>query len=63
MHTYLVVMRASGIKVQRVNLRDRYNPLPVPLDRMDSVALDFIGPLPEDDGFDCVFDNDGQVRC
>ena len=30
------------------------HPLPVPDERCDSVALDFIGPLPEDDGFDCV---------
>ena len=30
------------------------HPLPVPDGRCDSVAIDFIGPLPEDDGFDCI---------
>jgi len=30
------------------------HPLPVPDDRGDSVAIDFIGPLPLDDGFDCI---------
>ena len=30
------------------------HPLPVPDGRGDSVAIDFIGPLPEDDGFDCI---------
>ena len=30
------------------------HPLPVPDERCDSVALDFIGPLPVDDGFDYV---------
>ena len=30
------------------------HPLPVPDDRGDSVAIDFIGPLPEDDGFNCI---------
>ena len=30
------------------------HPLPVPDDRGDSVAIDFIGPLPEDEGFDCI---------
>ena len=30
------------------------HPLPVPESRGDSVALDFIGPLPLDDGFDCI---------
>jgi hypothetical protein len=28
--------------------------LPVPQDRCDSMALDFIGPLPLDKGFDCI---------
>ena len=28
------------------------HPLPVPDDRFDSVALDFVGPLPPDEGFD-----------
>jgi hypothetical protein len=30
------------------------HPLPVPDDRCESVAMDFIGPLPVDDGFDCI---------
>ena len=30
------------------------HPLPIPDDRGDSIALDFIGPLPLDDGFDCI---------
>ncbi|KAF7302341.1 Reverse transcriptase-RNase H-integrase [Mycena chlorophos] len=29
------------------------HPLPVPDGRCDSVAIDFIGPLPEDSGFNC----------
>jgi hypothetical protein len=30
------------------------HPLPIPENRADSVALDFIGPLPLDEGFDCI---------
>ena len=30
------------------------HPLPVPDERGDSVAVDFIGPLPDDEGFDCI---------
>ncbi len=30
------------------------HPLPVLDGRFKSVALDFIGPLPEDDGFNCI---------
>jgi len=30
------------------------HPLPVPDRQGDSVAIDFIGPLPEEDGFDCI---------
>ena len=30
------------------------HPLPVPDHRCDSVAINFIGPLPVDDGFDCI---------
>jgi hypothetical protein len=30
------------------------HPLSVPDKRCDSVAMDFIGPLPRDDGFDCI---------
>ena len=30
------------------------HPLPIPDERGDSVALDFVGPLPEDDGYNCI---------
>jgi hypothetical protein len=30
------------------------HPLPVPDKRCDSVAMDFIGPLPIDEGYDCI---------
>jgi hypothetical protein len=30
------------------------HPLPIPESRGDSVCLDFVGPLPEDKGFNCV---------
>ena len=30
------------------------HPLPIPDDRGDSVAIDFIGPLPPDDDMDCI---------
>src|ERR1700733_7816150 len=30
------------------------HPLPVPDQRGDSVMLDYIGPLPEDNDFDCI---------
>jgi hypothetical protein len=30
------------------------HPLPVPDGRCDSVAIDFVGPLPLDDGYDCI---------
>jgi hypothetical protein len=30
------------------------HPLPIPESRADSVALDFIGPLPLDEGFGCI---------
>ena len=30
------------------------HPLPVPDSRCDSIAIDFIGPLPKDNGFDCI---------
>ena len=29
-------------------------PLPVPDERGNSIAIDFIGPLPEDEGFNCI---------
>ena len=30
------------------------HPLPIPDKHGDSVALDFVGPLPEDDGYNCI---------
>jgi hypothetical protein len=30
------------------------HPLPIPEQRGDSVAIDFIGPLPKDSGYDCI---------
>ena len=30
------------------------HPLPIPDDHGDSVALNFIGPLPKDDGYNCI---------
>jgi hypothetical protein len=30
------------------------HPLPIPDERGDSVAMDFIGPLPLDEGYDCI---------
>ena len=30
------------------------HPLPIPDDRCQSIALDFIGPLPKDNGYDCI---------
>ena len=30
------------------------HPLPIPDDRCQSIALDFIGPLPEDKGYNCI---------
>jgi hypothetical protein len=30
------------------------HPLPIPDQRGDSIAMDFIGPLPLDEGFDCI---------
>lgn len=30
------------------------HPLPVPDDRCDSVAIDFVGPLPADEGYDSL---------
>jgi hypothetical protein len=33
---------------------DPLHPLPIPDQRGDSIAIDFIGPLPIDDGFDSI---------
>jgi hypothetical protein len=34
--------------------RGPLHPLPIPDTRGDSIAIDFIGPLPTDDGYDCI---------
>jgi hypothetical protein len=42
------------------------HPLPIPDDRCDSVAIDFIGPLPEDQGYNCIVtmtDRSGSDVC
>jgi hypothetical protein len=36
------------------NSKGPLHPLPVPDERGSSVAMDFVGPLPEDGGFNCV---------
>jgi hypothetical protein len=44
------------------------HPLPIPDGRGDSVAIDFIGPLPTDEGYDCIvtmtdrLNSDFQIR-
>jgi hypothetical protein len=38
------------------------HPLPVPDRRCDSIALDFIGPLPRDDSFDCILTITDRLR-
>ncbi len=30
------------------------HPLPIPDQRGNSIAMDFIGPLPEDEGYNCL---------
>ncbi|KAJ8497106.1 hypothetical protein ONZ45_g12185 [Pleurotus djamor] len=37
------------------------HPLPVPDDRFTSVAIDFVGPLPEDDGYDYLCTMTGRL--
>jgi hypothetical protein len=37
------------------------HPLPIPDNRGDSVAIDFIGPLPLDEGFDCILSMSDQL--
>lgn len=36
------------------NAKGPLHPLPVPDSRCESIAMDFIGPLPEDEGFLCI---------
>ena len=41
-------------KSQTIKPRGPLHPLPVPDERGSSVAMDFVGPLPEDEGFNCI---------
>jgi len=41
-------------KSQTTKLAGPLHPLPVPDERGQSVAMDFVGPLPMDQGFDCL---------
>src|SRR6202035_2666634 len=41
-------------KASTTKMAGPLHPLPVPDDRGDSVAIDFIGPLPLDEGFNCI---------
>ena len=38
------------------------HPLPIPDKHGDSVALDFVGPLPEDDGYNCILTMTDHLR-
>ena len=38
------------------------HPLPVPDDRCQSIAMDFIGPLPDDKGFNCILTISDQLN-
>jgi len=42
-------------KSQTTKLAGPLHPLPVPDERGQSVAMDFVGPLPMDQGFDCLY--------
>lgn len=39
------------------------HPLPVPDDRFDSVTLDFVGPLPPDEGYDALVTMTDRLGC
>jgi hypothetical protein len=41
-------------KSQTTKVAGPLHPLPVPDQRGDSVGIDFIGPLPVDEGYDCI---------
>ena len=41
-------------KSQTMKALGPLHPLPIPDEHGDSVALDFVGPLPEDDGYNCI---------
>lgn len=41
-------------KGQTTKLKGPLHPLPVPDAHGESICLDFIGPLPEDEGFKCI---------
>ena len=38
------------------------HPLPIPDECGDSVALDFVGPLPEDDSYNCILTMTNHLR-
>jgi hypothetical protein len=39
------------------------HPLPIPEAQGESVAMDFIGPLPEDEGYNCILSMSLRLRC
>ena len=41
-------------KSQTMKAPGPLHPLPIPDEHGDIVALDFVGPLPEDDGYNCI---------
>lgn len=49
-----LLLAASGNKSTTTKPAGPLHPLPIPDNRGNSVAIDFIGPLPEDGGFNCI---------
>jgi hypothetical protein len=47
-------MECQRNKSKTTKLRGPLHPLPVPDKRNERVAVDFIGPLPEDKGYNCL---------
>ena len=41
-------------KSQTIKAPNPLHPLPIPDECGNSVALDFVGPLPEDEGYSCI---------
>ena len=39
-----------------------FHPLPIPDECGNSVALDFVGPLPKDDGYNCILTMTDRLR-
>ena len=54
MHTYHHALNVSRTKTTNPNPLAPLHPLPVPDDHFDTVALDFIGPFPEEHGKDTI---------